>query len=157
MQMGCKLPWDNSDHQLERCTSKEQIRFLLPPDLISKLNIFRQFERLYIDLSNALLSQIVNMTGCKRPCRYKEYKFVNTNSKEHNYMDYPEDQVVFCLWAVSQYTQVEEEVLVYPFQSFMAEFGGSLGLFLGFSFMTIWDGLKSLILYMMEIKKVSDK
>ena len=34
---------------------------------------------------------------------------------------------------------VKEETLLYPFESFLAEFGGSLGLFLGFSFMTIWD------------------
>ena len=103
------------------------------------------------------LSQIVKLTGCKRPCSYKEYKFVNTNFKELNYIDYPKDQVVFCLWAVTQYTQFEEEVLVYPFQSFLAEFGGSLGLFLGFSFMTIWDGMKSLVLWMLEIKKVPNK
>ena len=32
-----------------------------------------------------------------------------------------------------------EEVLVYPFESFLAEVGGALGLFLGFSFMMIWD------------------
>ena len=38
-----------------------------------------------------------------------------------------------------------EEVLVYPFESFMAEFGGALGLFLGVSFMTIWDGISSVI------------
>ena len=49
------------------------------------------------------------------------------------------------LWAVSEYTQIVEEVLVYPFQSFMAEFGGALGLFLGVSFMTIWDGISSVI------------
>ena len=97
------------------------------------------------------------MTGCKRPCSYKEYKFVSTNFKEFNYIDFPKDLVVFCLWAVSQYTQAEEEVLVYPFQSFLAEFGGSLSLFLGFSFMTIWDGMKSLALWTMEIKKVSDE
>ena len=60
--------------------------------------------------------------------------------------------MVICLWAVSKYTQYEEEVLVYPFQSFVAEFGGSLGLFLGFSFMTIWDGLKSLAIWALQIK-----
>ena len=119
--------------------------------------VFRQFKRLYIDLTNAPLSQIVEMTGCKRPCSYREYKFVNTNIKEFTYADYPKDQVVFCLWAVSKYTQVKEEVLVYPFQSLVAEFGGSLGLFLGFSFMTIWDGMRSLILWVMEVKKFSDR
>ena len=32
-----------------------------------------------------------------------------------------------------------KEVEVYPFQSFVSEFGGALGLFLGFSFMMLWD------------------
>ena len=35
--------------------------------------------------------------------------------------------------------QVETEELIYPWQSLVAEFGGALGLFLGFSFMTVWD------------------
>ena len=94
------------------------------------------------------------MTGCKRPCSYKEYKFANT--KEFTQIADPEDQISFCLWAVSPFTQVEEEALVYPFESFIAEFGGSLGLFLGVSFMTIWDGMKGVFLWTMAIKKVSD-
>ena len=44
-----------------------------------------------------------------------------------------------------QSIQVETEELIYPWQSFLAEFGGALGLFLGFSFMTIWDSLHSLV------------
>ena len=35
--------------------------------------------------------------------------------------------------------KVKTEDLIYPWQSLVAEFGGALGLFLGFSFMTIWD------------------
>ena len=31
------------------------------------------------------------------------------------------------------------EVEVYPLESFISEFGGALGLFVGFSFMMIWD------------------
>ena len=77
---------------------------------------------------------------------------MNTNLKEFKLIDYPENQVAICLWAVSKYTQAQEEVLVYPFQSFIAEFGGCLGFFLGFSFMTIWDGLKSLVIWAMQIK-----
>ena len=74
------------------------------------------------------------------------------NKKESNYRTFPEDQISVCLWPVSQYTQVEEEVLVYPFQSFLAEFGGALGLFLGFSFMTIWDGMMGMMISVMEMK-----
>ena len=31
------------------------------------------------------------------------------------------------------------ESLVYPTMSFISELGGSLGLFVGFSFLTVWD------------------
>ena len=43
-------------------------------------------------------------------------------------------------WAASSHkTQIEEEVLLHPFTSLIAEFGGSLGLFLGFSFLAMND------------------
>ena len=38
-------------------------------------------------------------------------------------------------------TMMEKEQLIYPLTSLVAEFGGTLGLFLGFSFMTVWDTL----------------
>ena len=34
---------------------------------------------------------------------------------------------------------VKEEALMYPPTSFVAEVGGALGLFLGFSFLGLWD------------------
>ena len=37
------------------------------------------------------------------------------------------DTFVFSLWAVSSSTNVETEVLVYPWTSLVAEFGGTLG------------------------------
>ena len=41
-------------------------------------------------------------------------------------------------------TMMEKEELIYPLQSLVAEFGGTLRLFLGFSFMTVWDGMQYL-------------
>ena len=38
-------------------------------------------------------------------------------------------------------SKIETEELIYPWQSLVAEFGGALGLFLGFSFMTVWDSV----------------
>ena len=35
------------------------------------------------------------------------------------------------------------ETIVYTFESFLAEFGGALGLFLGFSFFSLFDTLKT--------------
>ena len=36
---------------------------------------------------------------------------------------------------------MEREELLYPSSTMVAEVGGVLGLFLGVSFMTVWDGL----------------
>ena len=54
------------------------------------------------------------------------------------------DFFVVSLWPISSTTRLEKEELIYPFASLVAEFGGTLGLFLGFSFMTLWDGLESI-------------
>ena len=45
---------------------------------------------------------------------------------------------------MSPYMLVEKESLLYPIEYLVAEFGGTLGLFLGFSFMALWDGVELL-------------
>ena len=48
----------------------------------------------------------------------------------------------YFLWGwnyASTSIQREKEDWVYPAVSFVAELGGSLGLFVGFSFLTVWD------------------
>ena len=46
---------------------------------------------------------------------------------------------------VSTDIRYEKEAWVYPVVSFIAELGGSLGLFVGFSFLTFWDCLDFLL------------
>ena len=41
--------------------------------------------------------------------------------------------------------QVEEEHLIYDFTSFVSECGGSLGLFLGFSFFMVFEYITPLL------------
>ena len=53
---------------------------------------------------------------------------------------------------VSTDIRMEKEVEIYPLISFISELGGSLGLFLGFSFMTIWDLIDYFILRYDSIK-----
>ena len=48
---------------------------------------------------------------------------------------------------------LEEEDYIYPFISFVAEFGGALGLFLGFSFLMIWDFVYAIMKIIMKYKK----
>ena len=40
---------------------------------------------------------------------------------------------------------VVEEIFIFPLQSFLAEMGGSLGMLLGFSLSTLFDGFSSMI------------
>ena len=48
----------------------------------------------------------------------------------------------------------EFEHYMYDFESFVSEFGGALGLFLGFSFFTLWDfGAPFLIVMKKAIKR----
>ena len=121
-KVGCRLPWDKWSQQ-DRAVCKNEQQF-------------RQLEKIYRELGNANADEIVKKTGCKKPCQYKEYNFVEGIPKMLI------NPSVLGFWAASHTTQVEEEVLLYPFTSLVAEFGGSLGLFLGFSFMTIWQEIR---------------
>ena len=107
-------------------------------------------------LFNADMPLIMAKTGCKTPCSYKEYNFANPNLKEYSInADDPATSVAFCLWSVSNHTLIEEESLVLSLQSLISDFGGSLGLFLGFSFMTIWDGVKLSAMYLKNFNQMS--
>ena len=52
---------------------------------------------------------VEKMFDCLKPCSYKEYKFANSNPKDLVLAAVPDDQIAIGLWAVSQYTQFEEE------------------------------------------------
>ena len=43
------------------------------------------------------------------------------------------------VWNTSPYMLIEAEKLVYTLESLVAEFGRNLSLFIGFSFMNLWD------------------
>ena len=46
---------------------------------------------------------------------------------------------------------VEKESLLYNFESLVAEFGGTLGLFIGFSFMAFWDCVEFMLKFFGKI------
>ena len=103
-----------------------------------QISFLRLFEKLYDSVYKMEAKGIAKLTGCKKPCYYNKYSF---NGDKHMTALHSDDYVL-ALWAVSNDTIVETEFLLYPLTSLVAEFGGTLGLFLGFSFMTLWDGLK---------------
>ena len=81
-------------------------------------------------------SDITIETKCLKPCSYKKYKFMGDPS----YTGFVSDFFVLSVLAVSNATIVETEELIYQLSELVADFGGTLGLFLGVSFITVWDG-----------------
>ena len=107
------------------------------------------FEELYADLSHLELPSLISRLGCEAPCQYNQYQFLNSDLKPDS--EWPvEGQIQYGLWSVTKLTKIEKEILLYPFTSLLAEFGGALGLFLGFSIMTIWEGAEGIIEYVFK-------
>ena len=135
--MGCRTLWDRwNGPGVPKCTTGDQYRFqntdpLCPGFII----VFRKHNNILKLLSRGDLAVITSVTGCQKPCSYKKYTLIGEKRRSTVQSEY----FAFSLWAVSNSTMVEREELIYPLTSLVAEFGGTLGLFLGFSFMTLWD------------------
>jgi hypothetical protein len=99
------------------------------------------YEEMYDQIGLFELLKIKEVTGCMKPCFYRQYSVIGEKTPTSVKSDF----FTVSFWAVSNDTKVERELLVYPVTSLVAEFGGTLGLFLGFSFMALWDGLKNLV------------
>ena len=101
----CRLPWPALDSSADPGG--------VP--VCQNLAQFLQFEKLYAQLEDVSTSSIENITKCLRPCRYKEYRMVNgpTAISETN----TRFSSIFMFWFVSTETLVEEQSLVYPWQS----------------------------------------
>ena len=57
----------------------------------------------------------------------------------------PDSEIIPPKKALAFPTQVRKEFYLYPFISLVSDFGGSLGLFIGFSFYALWDLIPSLL------------
>ena len=100
----------------------------------------RIYESVFDKLAIAESEEITIDTGCLKPCHYKKYIFLGEPATS----SFKSEHYIFSLWAVSSKTKVETEELIYPMSTLVAEFGGTLGLFLGFSFISLWDNFGTL-------------
>ena len=103
---------------------------------IKKLNtFFRAFEGVYFRILQSELQEIIAITGCRPPCSYTEYRF---ESRPDDYgANNASRQLI--VWLSTPYVLLETEQYLYPLKSLVADVGGTLGLFLGFSLMSLWD------------------
>ena len=58
------------------------------------------------------------MTGCNIPCNYKQYKLENIDIRNIDLKALPKEYLAIGLLAVSERTQIEEEILLYPLKGF---------------------------------------
>ena len=95
--VGCRMPWDRLSNQDRAiCTEREE---------------FRQTDEKATQFNINEINEVERLTGCLKPCSYKKYKIVNSNPKDLMInANVPDDQIAIVLWAVTQYTQFEEEV-----------------------------------------------
>ena len=88
------------------------------------------------------LEDAENKTGCKRNCEYRNYfKFQEQRASIDT------DEIWFEMKLSRSVMNVKTETLMFPIRSLVADIGGTLGLFLGFSFVMIWEFVETFIIY----------
>ena len=107
---------------------------------------------------------MLNITGCSQPCFYRKFSQVEMKTSDLLII-----MVRLKVWSLgnkrllslgynlilaASEVKEEEEHYIYDFISFISECGGSLGLFLGFSFFMVLDYLTPTL---MIVKKLSNK
>ena len=86
------------------------------------------------------------------PCQYLTYSLAEELTYSSGIFG-ADNSTVFELYLGKNTVKIREEVLLYPFETLVAEYGGTLGLFCGFSFLLIWDGLVDMILLLRGMMK----
>ena len=105
------------------------------------------YEKTYLRIGKRRKHELSEITGCQVPCQYMDYKIVDSM------VDRPTSMSQIKMLFASDEITVETEEFVYDLVSFIAECGGALGLFLGFSFFMIWDLLASFKSVILQIIK----
>ena len=101
------------------------------------LDQLEQVELFYTALFTSEQKQIIKLTGCLPPCKFTEYNLEKEYIYKNNVTTFR--YLGFGFYFATTDLAIKEDKLVYPPTSFLAEFGGALGLFLGFSFFSAGD------------------
>ena len=137
-QLGCKMNiYGHSGNDMLPCNSSLEFN--------AWRNISIMFEKAE---SNAIYKQ----TGCLTTCQRNEYALVGTQFKKANIFSTSlfsfinrgtKLHLIFRIMEGSY--KEEEQYLIYELNSFIGDVGGFLGLLLGYSALSIYDALESLL------------
>ena len=123
--VGCNLPWQSNRPgvtKMRNCT---------------KLEEYNKNAALHDELAYLEQKDVLSKTNCQLPCSLREIKAVN--SLQTQKLGENNGTMIFTLSLVTTDIRVETEALVYNCVALVSNFGGALGLFLGFSFFMLWD------------------
>ncbi len=94
---------------------------------------------------------LLNLTGCQVPCQQFKYntKVVGTMKRKYlldgmsDILDEMEDNSAHSIYVVRHYSNMDidsvEEIVKYSSETFIAEVGGVVGIFLGLSFWGLYE------------------
>ena len=91
---------------------------------------------MYRNISSVEESALPRASGCKTPCKFLEYKVMGDALND------PTTVQQLSMWMVTTNVELKTEEFIYPFQSVVADVGGTLGLFLGVSFLSLLDAVQ---------------
>ena len=103
--------------------------------------------KVFLDWSNFDKTSIVKETQCLPPCSYTEYKMAGEPERE----PVRGEKKIKLKLTDSKVKRLTEKKL-YDLVSFIAEFGGALGLFIGFSFLSLFDYYELIMKFVSEFK-----
>ncbi len=126
-ELKCKLPWNkNHKHDFDLCQTEEQYDSYIS---LSLKEFFSTSE-----------AEVFKNTGCKPRCIQRHYFEKVVGSGNYPYGK-NQDGVIFAIFMKRGEFMFEEEVYMYQWLDFIADIGGYLGLWLGFSALSLCNSL----------------
>ena len=133
---GCTTPWDRkTTDKLPKC---------------SEMSSMKEFESYYNQVFYSSEEELKDLTGCLLPCTYTHYSLLDSFPIVSN------DSAFGIHYALTDLI-TEQEVLLFPFDSLVSEFGGALGLFLGFSFLGALSMMQILAKTLLSMVKTNNQ
>ena len=120
----CQLPWHTTKTTLPQCIETGQ---------------YRDFLTSYEEIASLSGFSIAKKTGCLPSCTMNEFSVIVKDQV------FGEEEWTFAGYFYYPGGQYKEKLyhLTYDFTSYIADAGGLIGLFLGFSMLSIYDGMKN--------------